>query len=108
MHRLAALLTLAVAVAVAPAGSAPPHSPVSNGWIAFASDRTPLPFSSYRLYRLDPVGAKVSPLGTLAGVAPAWSPDGSLIAFTDRRQRLIVANADGTNARRLTNRQIHA
>lgn len=108
MHRVAALLTLAAAVAVAPAGSAPAHLPTSNGWIVFASDRTPLPYSSYRLYRLDPVGAKVSPLGTLAGVAPAWSPDGSRIAFSDRRQRLIVTNADGTNARRLTNRPILA
>ena len=84
------------------------HTPASNGWIVFASDRAPLPYSSYRLYRLDPIGAKVTQLGSLAGVSPAWSPDGAWIAFSDRRQRLIVAAADGTNARRLTDRPVIA
>ena len=38
----------------------------------------------------------------LRGTQPAWSPDGSRIAFVDSRFRLIVASSDGTNAKALT------
>jgi Tol biopolymer transport system component len=99
---------LGAVLGVAPAASAPSNTPASNGWIAFASDRIPQPYSSYGLYRLDPIGAEVTPLGTLGGVSPVWSPDGGWIAFSDRRQRLIVAAADGTRARRLTDRPVIA
>ncbi len=109
MRRLVLVVVLGAALASASGASpAPAHYPADNGWILFASDRVPLAYTSYGLYRLDPIGAKVTQLGTLAGREPSWSPDGSLIAFSDRRQRLIVADADGTNARMLTNRPVIA
>ena len=106
MSRLAVVL-VALVLAV-PTASAPGHTPASNGWIVFASDRVVLPYTSYGLYRLEPIGGTVTRLGALGGQAPSWSPDGSLIAFSDRRQRLVVANADGTNARTLTSRPVIA
>ena len=101
MHRLAALLTLTAAVAVAPAGSAPAHTPASNGWIAFASTRTPTT-GTLGLYRLEPIGGAVTPIGELEGRQPAWSPDGSRIAFVDERYRLAIASSDGTRTITLT------
>jgi Tol biopolymer transport system component len=79
------------------------HYPAENGWIVFSSDRVPLPFTNYGLYRLDPIGSRVTPLG-LAGVNPAWSPDGSLIAFSDRRHRLVVSRADRSQPRVIASR----
>jgi Tol biopolymer transport system component len=41
--------------------------------------------------------------GTSGGSWPAWSPDGTKIAYTSiRRDGLFVMNADGTGARRVT------
>lgn len=41
--------------------------------------------------------------GTSGGSWPAWSPDGTRIAYTSiRRDGLFVMNADGTGARRVT------
>jgi TolB protein len=63
------------------------------------------------IYRIPADGGPAVPLGTGAGEAggAAWSPDGSMIAYTafhaDRREAgfdLFVANADGTDHRRLT------
>jgi Tol biopolymer transport system component len=79
------------------------HYPAENGWIVFASDRIPIPFNSHGLYRLDPVGSRVTAL-PLAGEDPAWSRDGSLIAFSDRRHRLVVARADGAQSRVIVTR----
>ncbi len=87
---------------VATASSAPWHYPASNGWIVFTSDRDVNSVAPFRLYRLEPVGGGVKPLGQLRGRQPAWSPDGSLIAFVDSKRRLVVAGADGFRRKTLT------
>ena len=104
MVRSLALLALITALlGAAPAASSPRHTPASNGWIVFASTRAG--GGTIGLYRLEPVGGAVTPLGRLQGRQPAWSPDGSRIAFVDERYRLVVADADGTRTRVLTSRQ---
>jgi Tol biopolymer transport system component len=81
---LAALLLL---VAAHPALAA-------NGPIAFASDDA--------LWRLDEGVEQRLPNGE-GGGWPAWSPDGSRIAFASvRRKGIWVMNADGTSLRRVT------
>jgi TolB protein len=91
----------AVAVAATPASSSPRHSPASNGWIVFTSDRDVNSVAPFRLYRLEPIGGRVTPIGQLRGRQPAWSPDGSLIAYVDDRFRLAVARSDGRLVRTL-------
>jgi Tol biopolymer transport system component len=100
VRRLVVLLTFAAGSAVAVAGSAPAHTPASNGWIVFASSRTMT--GALGLYRLEPVGGAVTPVGELAGRQPAWSPDGSQIAFVDERYRLAISSSDGTRTITLT------
>jgi Tol biopolymer transport system component len=81
---VAALLLLATAPAAAAA----------NGPIAFASDNA--------LWRLDEGVEQRLPNGE-GGGWPAWSPDGSRIAFSSvRRDGIWVMNADGTSPRRVT------
>lgn len=107
--KVALLFSLAVVLAAAaPAASSTEHLPAENGWIIFASDRVGLPFGGFGLYRLDPVGGAVTRLGTLAGRSPAWSPDGSRIAFADPRLRIVVADADGSRPKVLTRRPVVA
>jgi Tol biopolymer transport system component len=100
VHRRAAVVILAAVVVAAPAGSAPGHTPTGNGWIAFSSSREGE--GRLRLYKLEPVGGAVTPLAELRGRQPAWSPDGSQIAFVDERYRLAVASSDGTSVSTLT------
>jgi dipeptidyl aminopeptidase/acylaminoacyl peptidase len=103
VRRLALLATLVGVVGAAPAASSPSHTPASNGWIVFASSRAE--DGALRLYRLEPIGGAVTPLRQIHGRQPAWSPDGSRIAYVDERYRLVVADADGTGARVLTSRE---
>jgi Tol biopolymer transport system component len=95
------LLLAGIATATT-ASSSLTHSPASNGWIVFASDRDINSVAPFRLYRLEPIGGGVAPLGQLRGRQPAWSPDGTLIAFVDLSFRLVVARADGTRLKVLT------
>jgi TolB protein len=78
----------------------------SGGEIAFESNRT----GNWDIYLLDlQTGIMRSLTGSPADdLTPAWSPDGSQIAFVsdrdnDLRTELYVMNADGTNLRQLTN-----
>ena len=74
----------------APRISADVVSTVSNGKIAFVSNRDEV--LNNEIYVMNPDGSAVTRLTNYSGVdeEPAWSPDGSKIAF-----RRNVANADG-------------
>jgi Tol biopolymer transport system component len=104
----AALAALAIAVVVP--SRVPGAVPGANGTIAFerfASGRED--GRSAQLFTRAPDGT-VRQLTHLAGGAwdPAWSPDGSLVAFERRHERtrapdeLFVMNADGSAAHALT------
>jgi Tol biopolymer transport system component len=62
-----------------------------------------------QLYLLDLSTKQVYQLAepNVEGIAPAWSPDGSVIAFywpnEDTGEAIYLINPDGTNLRRLTN-----
>ncbi len=61
------------------------------------------------IYTLDLYSGKITALGNKTGQsqsAPAWSPDGKFIAFTQAlngNSDIYTINVDGTNLRRLTN-----
>jgi TolB protein len=78
-----------------------PSSAVRNGLIAFARGG---PRSS--LFATNPDGTGLTKLASVPGdTDPAWSPDGSKIAFVRLREGgagIWVMNADGTGARRIT------
>jgi Tol biopolymer transport system component len=98
---LAALLTLLLAEA--PRAHA--AFPGVNGNLAFTSDRD----GNYEIYSSDAAGVTQTNLtqNAAADLFPAWSPDGSKIAFTSFRdagnEEIYVMNADGTNPTRITN-----
>jgi Tol biopolymer transport system component len=102
VRRFLALAIVAVGLVIPTAASSSArHTPASNGWIVFASDRTEHASGAFRLYRIDLHFGRVRPLGRLSGRWPAWSPDGSLIAYVDAQFRLVVARADGRRIRTL-------
>jgi Tol biopolymer transport system component len=83
----------------------PSATPPANGRIVFSSDRV----SNYEIYRMDANGANVTNLthNAASEYSPAWSSDGTKIAFTSTRDggnpEIYVMNADGSNQVRLTN-----
>lgn len=91
---LAGLVVLFLAINV---GAAQPT--ILNGRIAFASDRD----GDYEIYIMDADGANVQQLtdNDVEDTWPAWSPDGSQIAFASEYE-IYVMNADGSNQVSLT------
>jgi TolB protein len=70
------------------------------GHVAFASDQD----GTAHIYVLksDGTGATALTSGPVADGAPAWSPDGTLIAFGRYGQGIFVVRADGSGLVRLT------
>src|SRR3990172_10793822 len=76
---LAAVLT-AVAISLPGSRSGDAAFPGANGKIAFSSDRA---FLGADIYTMNPDGSGVSSLTSGGGQVPAWSADGTKIAFRD-------------------------
>jgi Tol biopolymer transport system component len=113
MRRATTVVVCAVlALGLAPglAGRAEAAWPSGNGRIAFRSDRG----SSPDVFSFDPGTGEVTNLTATElerERQPAWSPDGSLIAFTRASREgappdLFVMNPDGTGRRRLTRTKV--
>jgi len=79
----------------------PTPAPAPSGRIAFDSDRD----GNFEIYVMNADGTGVTRLtnGPAADGGPAWSPDGTRIAFTHNFDDIYVMNADGTNQTNLTN-----
>jgi Tol biopolymer transport system component len=83
--------------------------PGANGKIAFETNRD----GNYEIYKMDADGTNSTRLtnNTANDLWPAWSPDGTKIAFTtdgdgrfnDAKFEIYRMNADGSNPMRLTN-----
>jgi Tol biopolymer transport system component len=78
--------------------------------IAFSSDLgVPFAFQA-SIYRMNTDGSNIAPIyvpqGDTGALYPAWSPDGSQIAFSvgpdGDNMRIVVANADGSDLRAVT------
>lgn len=108
-------LAAAVAFAVASAGIAlgvrafrggesAPTAAVGNGRIAFVVSRD----GEYEIFLMDENGASLVRLS--GGRDPAWSPDGTRVAFTANEDRLgiSIVNADGTGSVKLTDKPAYA
>src|SRR5438128_8756567 len=93
-----------------PPGGSTPLALKSNGKIAFlGGDQPGSVFGSSHIYVVNPDGSALRQLtsGDLRDLDPAWSPDGSQIAFVRTGGELppddiYVVNADGSGLRQLT------
>lgn len=99
MSRAVGVLVAVVALLVVAAPSQAAF-PGKNGKIAFASNRD----GDYEIYLMNPDGSGQTPLtsNTINDQAPAWSPDGTKIAFIrvdNGHGELWVMDADGLNPR---------
>jgi len=101
---LLAAVVLAAAVASVLPGTARPAYPGANGKLVFISERDD-PFGDIYTMSADGTGS-VTRFGVdrIVDQTPAWSPDGTKIAFGSRRDLddIYVMDADGGNVRRLT------
>ena len=97
MRRLAIVALVALALAGCwSSGPAPTRSP--EGWIAFVSST---PGGAEGIYVMNPDGSGRRRISTSTGPGLAWSPDGSLLAFTSN-PGISVMNADGSGSTKLT------
>lgn len=108
----AALLALAACLAAthAPAAAqttAPNRAPSANGKIVYASNERGADMSMDQIWVMESDGKRKTRLTSVAqasDTAPAWSPDGTLIAFNRNEgdNRLYIINADGSNPRQIS------
>ena len=105
MRRSFASLALLLGLAGAIAGTTPTRAafPGANGRIVFESDRDSPGAAGTEIYTANADGSDPRRLtvNTVADTDPAYSPDGSKIAFT-RSNDIWVMNADGSGPRNLT------
>ena len=93
-----ALAVLAALALLAATGTAQAAFPGANGRIAFQSNRH---VASGEIYTITPGGTATRTTFSNGSADPAYSPDGSKIAFVSNNQ-IFVMNADGTGRRQVT------
>jgi len=75
--------------------------PGNNGKIAFVSNRD---VGAGEIYTISPTGGTADRINfTNYSKHPAWSPDGSRIAFVSTDNQIFVMKADGSGRRQITN-----
>jgi TolB protein len=103
-----AMLAICLLTVVETTDTAEAISLPKNGKLAFAGmhPRDLNTTYNWEIYTVNADGSELLKLTTNTSIdtAPAWSPDGTKIAFTreDVYQEIYVMNADGTEQRRLT------
>ncbi|MDQ3863198.1 MAG: hypothetical protein M3317_06830, partial [Actinomycetota bacterium] len=101
-RRVLSVLALAVLAALALLvgnRSAEAAFPGTNGKIAFQSDRD---VAAGEIYAITPGGTAKRITVSNGSSDPAYSPDGSRIAFVSTGNQIFVMNADGTGRRQVT------
>jgi Tol biopolymer transport system component len=93
-----ALAILAALAMLSTSGTAEAAFPGTNGKIAFQSSRH---VASGEIYTITPGGTATRTTFSNGSADPAYSPDGSKIAFVSDTQ-IFVMNADGSGRRQVT------